>query len=473
MTRAQEIETKGFAVERLRISEGRAAREFSLIVLITLLHLPLGILLYNAGPLAMLHPLIVFATGLSWAVRKRIRMGQVALAMGYLIGSEVLWRMAKVPIPWEFGKYGPAVIIIVALLRRNSHRIPALPLVYFMVLLPSCVLTLLAFDVVKAKDILSSNMSGPLLLLLSCWFFLNTRMSLPEVRRLCVSILIPLISVSCVTLFYTVSAEEINFNQESNFATSGGFGPNQVSSMLGLGAFIALLTLIIFRNKTSYKIYFALAALLCTAQSVMTFSRGGIYNALAAILAVSLWELRKPGQSWQRLAPVVGAAMMFLLLVFPVLNNLTGGSLQERFQDVDTARREDLATTDVKIFLENPVLGVGVGLAYDYRQRFLGYKAMAHTEFSRLLSEHGAFGVVALLSLLAMTLVNLKRQPSNLGRAMVIGAAAWSVMFMLNAGMRLGAPSFIWGLTFVTIISPLPRRIPRRPPPPRREKEVV
>jgi hypothetical protein len=98
---------------------------------------------------------------------------------------------------------------------------------------------------------------------------------------------------------------------------------------------------------------------------------------------------------------------------------------------------------------------------------------MAHTEFSRLLSEHGAFGVVALLSLLAMTLVNLKRQPSNLGRAMVIGAAAWSVMFMLNAGMRLGAPSFIWGLTFVTIISPLPRRIPRRPPPRRREKEVV
>ncbi|MEO8042320.1 MAG: O-antigen ligase family protein [Acidobacteriota bacterium] len=470
MIRAQQFETKAFNGVRPRSSEGGAAREFRLIVLVTLLHLPLGILLYSAGPLAILHPVIVFVVGLSWALRKQFRMGHVALAVGYLIGSEVLWRMAQIPIPWEFGKYGAAIILIAAIVIRNSHRVPPLPLVYFIALLPSCVLTVLAFDLNEARDILSSNLSGPLLLLLSCWFFSNTRMSLPELRRLGVSILMPLISVSCVTLFYTVSTEEIYFTQESNFATSGGFGPNQVSSMLGLGAFVALLTLIIFRNNTSYKIYFALAALLCTAQSVMTFSRGGIYNALVAILAVSLWELRKPAQSWRRLAPVVVAAVMFLLIIFPILNNRTGGSLQERFEDTDTAKREDIASTDIQIFYENPVLGVGVGLAYDYRERFLGYKAMSHTEFSRLLSEHGAFGVVALLSLLGMSLMNLKRQPSNLGRALVIGASAWSVMFMLNAGMRLGAPAFIWGLTFVTIVSPLSRRIPRRPPPRRKEK---
>jgi len=116
------------------------------------------------------------------------------------------------------------------------------------------------------------------------------------------------------------------------------------------------------------------------------------------------------------------------------------------------------------IFYDNPMFGVGLGLAYDYRERYLGYKAMTHTEFSRLLSEHGVFGAVALLSLIGMSLVNLKRQPSNVGRALVIGASAWSVMYMLNAGMRLGAPAFIWSLTFVTLASSLPRRIPRRPP---------
>lgn len=466
MIRAQALEAKTFGrINRPRGLEERATREFRLIVLATLLHLPLGILLYNIGPLALLHPLIVFVLGLNWAIRKQCRMGQVALSIGYLIGSEVLWRMAQIPVPWEFGKYGSAVIIIVALMRRNGHRIPPLPLIYFIALLPSCVLTLLAFDFNESRDVLSSSLSGPLLLLLSCWFFANTRMTLPELRRLGISILIPLISVSCVTLFYTVSANEINFTQESNFATSGGFGPNQVSSMLGLGCFVALLILIIFRNNTSYKIYFALAALLCTAQSVMTFSRGGIYNALVAILAVTLWELRKPAHSWRRLAPVVVAAALFLLLVFPVLDNITGGSLQERFVDVGTTKREDIATTDFRIYYENPLLGIGVGLAYDYREQLLGYKAMSHTEFSRLLSEHGTFGLVALLSLIGMSFINLKRQPSNLGRALVIGATAWSVMFMFNAGMRLGAPSFIWGLTFVTIVGPPPRRIPRRPMP--------
>ena len=463
MIRAQQIETNAFTgTHRIYRSDAQMTREFRLTVLITLLHLPLGILLYNVGPLAILHPVIVLVVGLTWAVRKHVRMGQVALAIGYLIGSEVLWRMAKVPIPWEFGKYGSALIIIAAVVRRSGHHIPRLPVVYFVALLPSCFLTLLAFDLEEAREILSSDMSGPLLLLLSCWFFANSRVTLPELRRLCVSILIPLICVSSVTLFYTVSAEEINFTQESNFATSGGFGPNQVSSMLGLGAFVAFLTLIIFRNNTSYRIYFALAAVLCAAQGMMTFSRGGTYNAMVAVLAVSLWELRKPAQSWKRLAPVVVAGVMFLVLVFPILNNLTGGSLQERFEDVGTARREDIATTDLKIFYENPLLGVGVGLAYDYRKRFLGYKAMSHTEFSRLLSEHGAFGVVALASLLGMTLLNLKRQRSNLGRALIIGTSAWSVMFMLNAGMRLGAPAFVWGLMFVTILSPLPRRIPRR-----------
>ncbi len=474
MIRAQQIETKAFSsVNRLHSSEGQAAREFKLIVLITLLHLPLGIVLYNVGPFAILHPVIVFVLGLSWAVRKEFRMSRVALAVGYIIGAEVLWRMAQIPIPWEFGKYGSAIIIIVAIVRRNGHSIPPVPLVYFLALLPSCVLTLLAVDLDGARNILSSNLSGPLLLLLSCWFFSNTRLSLPELRRLGVSILIPLISIGCVTLFYTVSAEEIAFTQESNFATSGGFGPNQVSSMLGLGTFIAVLILIIFRNNTSYKIYLALAAVLCTAQSVMTFSRSGIYNAIAAILVVSLWELRKPALAWRRLAPVIVSAAMFLVLIFPILNNLTGGSLEERFQDVGTAKREDIATTDIQIFYENPLLGVGVGLAYDYRERFLGYKAMSHTEFSRLLSEHGAFGLIALLSLIAMSLINLKRQQSNLGRALIIGTAAWCVMFMLNAGMRLAAPSFIWGLTFVTIVSPPPRRIPHRPKPRQKTKELI
>jgi hypothetical protein len=440
------------------------------VLFLTLIHLLLGIAIYNAGAFAILHPIAAFVVALSWAFRKEVPMGWVALAMGYIVGSEVLWRMAQVPVFWEFGKYSCVVIITVAIIRRANIQIPLLPLIYFTALIPGTILALMALDWIEAKAVLSSNLSGPLALAVSCFFFANTKLSLLELRRLCIAIVLPIISVACVTLFFTASVENIRFNQESNFATSGGFGPNQVSAMLGLGAFLSLLCLIVFRNRTRDKVYFAVAALLCAAQSVMTFSRGGIYNALVAIVVVFLWEFRRPTKAWTRLAPVVLAGVFFVLLIFPALNNFTGGSLQERFEDTGTSKREDLAEADLQIFYENPLLGVGVGMAYDYRERFLGYKGMTHTEFARLLSEHGLFGVLALLSLIAMTVLNIHRQQSLVGRAVIIGAAAWCVLFMMNTGMRLAAPSFVWGLTFATVITSTSRRwapgiIGRRPKP--------
>ena len=167
---------------------------------------------------------------------------------------------------------------------------------------------------------------------------------------------------------------------------------------------------------------------------------------------VSLLEFRSPLEAAKRLAPVAALTILFLILVFPVLNNFTDGNLQARFEETGTSRRTDIVESDVQIFLENPVFGVGVGAAYGYRAGYLGYKAMTHTEFSRLIAEHGTFGLAALLSLIAMSIINVKRQRSKLGRAVVAGAATWCVLFMLNAGMRLAAPSFMWGLTFITIV---------------------
>ena len=92
-------------------------------------------------------------------------------------------------------------------------------------------------------------------------------------------------------------------------------------------------------------------------------------------------------------------------------------------------------------------------MADDYRRRLYGYGAATHTEFSRLISEHGSFGLIALFSLIAMVIINFRRQRTTLGRALVVGVSVWCVLFMINAGMRLAAPSFLWGLTFITIVN--------------------
>lgn len=444
-------------LDRVRSLQSRMSREFKLTLLISLAHLPLGVLLYNAGPFAVLHPIAVFSTGMVWAFRRRFKLERVALAVGYLIGTEVLWRMAKVPVPWEFGKYGSAAIIFIALMNRRPFKIPQLPLIYIVALIPACIFPIIELNLSNARDIISFTLSGPLLLAMSCWFFANIKTTPLRLRQMMFAILIPLLSVACTTLFYTVTAEDIHFNTESNFATSGGFGPNQVSVMLGLGVFVATCCLVSFKLDAKFKILLGLSAVFFAAQSVLTFSRGGIYTAIGASLALVFFQFRNVAKGVKRLVPILLLAAVFFWFVFPALDNFTGGKLQERFDDTGTSNRAEIAQLDFEIFFEYPVLGAGVGLADEYRRRLYGYGAGSHTEFSRLISEHGTFGVAALFSLIAMAVINFKRQKSTFGRALVAGVSVWCVLFMINAGMRLAAPSYLWGLTFITIVNYRPR----------------
>jgi hypothetical protein len=440
-------------IERLRGLQSRTSREFRLTLLFSLAHLPLGVLLYNAGPFALLHPMAVFSVGIAWAFQKRTKLDRIALVVGYLIGAEVLWRMAKIPVPWEFGKYGSAAIIFIALMNRRPFKVPHLPLVYFLVLIPACIFPIIELNLSDARQHISFTLSGPLLLGMSCWFFANVKTTPLRLRRLIFAILVPLLSVACATLFYTVTAEDLYFNTESNFATSGGFGPNQVSTMLGLGVFIAACCLINFKLDAKFKIFLGIAAVFFAAQSVLTFSRGGIYSAVGASLALVFFHFRNLGEGVKRMLPILALAAVFFWFVFPALDDFTGGKLQERFEDTGTSNRVEIAQSDFDLFFEYPIFGVGVGLADEYRRRLYGYGAGSHTEFSRLISEHGIFGIAALISLSAMAIVNFKRQQSTFGRALVVGLSVWCVLFMINAGMRLAAPSYLWGMTFMTIVN--------------------
>lgn len=448
MTYSEAVPSNGVAVKRI------GSRERKITMLIAFAHLPLGVLLYNVGPLAILHPVAIFLLGLYWAVKERYSLNRVALAAGYIIGAEVLWRMAHVPIPWEFGKYGSAAIMIIALLTRLRLNIPKLPLVYLFALIPACIITLTAYYPEEARwSRLIFGMSGPVFLAISCWFFSHVRINVPQLRRLFLAIIIPLLSVGCVTLFYTVTVENLDFDTESNLATSGGFGPNQVSAMLGLGLFLTLGCIILFKNSSRGKALLGTIAVFFAAQSMMTFSRGGIYAAVGAGIVLILFHFHNLADGIKRLLPILVLVALFVLFVFPFINNFTGGKLLERFEDEGTTKRVDIIESDVQIFLENPVFGLGVGFSSNYRKRFLQYTAASHTEFSRMLSEHGSLGILAIACLIAMTVLNVLRQRSILGRALIAGVSVWSILFMFNAGMRMGAPSFIWGMAFLTLVN--------------------
>ncbi len=429
----------------------QTTQEYKLPLLLIFLHIPLGVLLYQSSALALLYPIVIFFFGLYYAFRKHEKLEYVAGVVGYFIGVEVLWRMAQSSIFWEFGKYGAATIMIVALIQRGYWKIPTLPLFYLVFLIPACLLTVMSNSLYVARSQLSFNMSGPFLLFISCWFFSYLKVNSVQLKKLLLTLAIPLLSIAVTTLFYTVTTQDIEFTNESNFMTSGGFGPNQVSTMLGLGIFICLVCFLIFRNNLKVAIYLGVLSILFAVQSVMTFSRSGIYIALGASLVVIIFQMRNLSQNAKRVLPILGLSLIFLLWVFPYFNDFTGGKLQERFEDTETTNRAEIIEVDYQVFLENPILGVGVGEANFLRREILGFNAVSHTEFARLISEHGILGVFSMIALAIGVLHNFKRQNLSIGKAFVGGVIVWSTLYMLTSGMRLAIPAFIWGLSYMTI----------------------
>jgi O-antigen ligase len=348
-------------------------------------------------------------------------------------------------------------MMIVALVTRHKWVIPKWPLVFLALLVPASLYTLFARPLSEAKDDLSFNISGPFLLFVCCWFFSNFHVSWAVLRRILFAFITPVISIAISLLFFTVTIENIDFGTESNAITSGFFGPNQVSSILGLAALLSLLLYLLFRTGRLEKVVVCALALLFAAQSMLTFSRSGTYNALGALLAVIVVQFADLKSGMRRIIPVALLGAIFLLLVFPYLDEFTSGALQSRFEDTSTTGRAEIAEADFQIFLQNPILGAGVGGAKQLREAYLGKEVGAHTEFARIIAEHGVFGLLSIIALFIGLFLQISRQKINSIKALAAGAAVWSALFMLNTGMRLAAPSFMWGFAFVAVASPQAR----------------
>ena len=111
----------------------------SRVALFFALHAPLAVAVYMVTPLGVAHALGAFALGARWALSRQQPVW-VACAAGYITGAEVLWRMAEAPVPWEFGKYAVASLLLLWLVRFRRLA-GGMPMLYLALLLPSVALT--------------------------------------------------------------------------------------------------------------------------------------------------------------------------------------------------------------------------------------------------------------------------------------------------------------------------------------------
>src|SRR5690606_21380738 len=96
-----------------------------------------------------------------------------------------------------------------------------------------------------------------------------------------------------------------------------------------------------------------------------------------------------------------------------------------------------------------------------YREQ-LGFRISAHTEYTRMLAEHGMFGLVALGCLLALGTVPVLRRQRPGERGVHLALVFWAFAFFVVSAFRLAAPAFLLGLCWAPMmLDALPRTVHR------------
>jgi O-antigen ligase len=255
---------------------------------------------------------------------------------------------------------------------------------------------------------------GPAALALGVLLFSNVKVTKHDIKQILLFLFYPCVSALAYTLIKNPDLTSYKFELGANFDTAGGFGSNQVSTILGLGMFLCLVFWVnkwrIFRNKNIPIVL----GLLFAFQAFLTFSRGGLIGGVIAILVLvyclnsSGAKLKKRYNIRNTLKYIIPIAIT-LLFSFQVVDQITGGVLTLRYQghtnattkgykeidaDTFTSGRFGMMEEDLMIWNDNFLFGVGLGSSRYLRET---HTAVSHIELSRLLAEHGMFGLLYFL----------------------------------------------------------------------------
>jgi O-antigen ligase len=417
------------------------------VIFFILIHIPLAFAFRWNSTISTLHALGTFALGL-WFLAHDKYPDRLIYVTAYITGAELLWRAMGASVFWEFGKYSVGLLLLLGLLKyRRMFRADKRPLIYFLLLLPSISL-LSVFD----REMIAFNLTGPFLLAVATMFFSTVQLTGDRMKRIFVALLAPIVGLGFMASYLTsLYAETIQFGMASIRETSAGYGPNQVASMLGLGTLVAFLYLFIDRRHWGLRLLILGSLVWLLAQATLTFSRGGVWTGIGAAAIGGFYLIRDRrlrGLSVLVIAVVFGVSYFF---VFPALTEFTGDTLSARFRSLDTTGRESIIEDDLRAFAEHPVAGVGPGQSRKYHTFYFG-RASAHTEYSRMLAEHGSLGILSMILLIWMAFGKFTmRIPPN-RKAYSVAFVTWALLFMTHSAMRLAAPSFLFGLASATLL---------------------
>ncbi|MEN8816442.1 MAG: O-antigen ligase family protein [Nonlabens sp.] len=389
------------------------------------------------------------------------RNNEVILACSYFTCLEVFLRMNGALPFYEMIKYLVLTFMLAGILLRG-FSLKSIPFViYILLLVPSIVIASQNIPVSESlRKAVAFNLSGPVTLgivAVYCFQRTITTTRLDQVLKLSIG---PIVMMTFYLFVVTPDIRDVVTNTASNFAASGGYGPNQVATALGIGMFICFVRFLRIKNIW-LNLLDILLFLAMTYRGWVTFSRGGIITAFLMIAAiiVTLFFLKKSEFRFSFL-PKLGIIAFGLLLAWSYTSLATSGLIDKRYANQDAAGRakEDLSTgraelvsIELEAFLEHPITGIGAGQVKYYRAKKDGIVAASHNETSRLLSEHGSIGILSLLVLIFTPLIF---RLSHKGNVYFYPFLIFWIATINHSAMRIAAPAFFYGLALLYVVKP-------------------
>ncbi len=422
------------------------------------IHVALGIAAAQSSFIAQLWSVGILVIGCYQIVRYRNKNEEAALWSAYMAASDVVLRACGGTLFWEIGKWGVLLFLVLGMIvqKNKKTKIPTAVWIMLLLLIPGVIMSFTWST--RIRQDITFNLSGMLCLLTSMAYFFKRPLKYSLLKKLFSYSLFPIVSLCVLLLFRTPDIDEIVFNSQANFQTSGGFGPNQVATILGYGWMIVFLMLFLNIKLTFNKVLSILLFAFILYRSLFTFSRGG---NLAAILAfVSFMGVLFIYTKGRFFSNKIWMLLLLLTIGVLIINNLeiiTGGMFEYRFtgkntrgevQEDITSGRLEVLKSEIYLFKNNP-LGVGVGGSTYYRMIIFKENVASHNEFGRLLSEHGVFGIVVIFIMLLSPLSFCRKLHNVKNKAYCIMFLVFCIASMMHSGCRTALPEFLYGLCFV------------------------
>lgn len=424
-----------------------------------IIHALIGGVIFLIPFLAKIYTVFILLAGITWMLRSKNKNNEALLISAYIVGVEVFLRMTGGNPIHELSKYLVIVFLVFGMFYKGFSKNSYVYIIFLLLLIPGIIIgaNALSFET-NIRKAIAFNISGPVCLAISALYCYQRLVTKDHIIRILIFTGLPIVSMSIYLFLYNPNVKDVVTGTQSNFETSGGFGPNQVSTILGLGMFVFFALFLLYSTTKKMLILNLALTVLIAYRGIVTFSRGGVITGvvmMVSLLIVLYFFSSKKVKSkilTISLFLVLGGGMVWSYTIYS-----TNGMIEYRYANKDARGREKddrlggreaIANTEIKAFLENPIFGMGVGKNKEYREELTGLKVSNHNEITRMLADHGSIGILGLIILFITPLFLYFGNKQNV---FLLSFFVFWALTINHAAMRTAAPAFIYALSLLKV----------------------